>query len=147
MVNNYIISENNRYPVTPTLRINVDSIGIYVAGSSSGTGYYCGSVFIKEAIDVSNFSKIKITCSLTASYANNWTNIGLVSKIVSNYTTIKSAGVNPNSAGGLNKVTVAEIDVSGISGEYYLAFLVATPYISNNSQNATTYIYKIELLK
>lgn len=147
LVNNYIIPAEKRYPTTPTLKINTDSISIYVTGSSSGVGYYCGSVFLKEKIDVSNFSKLKVTYKLAASYSNNWSNIALTNEIASNYAPIKNAGMDPSSAGGLNVIAVSEMDVSDMSGKYYLAFLAATPYISNNSQNATTYIYKIELLK
>ena len=95
------------------------------------TSSLMGTVFSSLAIDLTNYSKIKINRTATSGGSSNYTcTFGLTSSIKNNYTVATSVSIK-----GSGDVY---LDISSLSGNYHLYFML---------YSATLKIYSISLIK
>lgn len=106
-------SVESRNAKLPTVTRNETGITMKFTGVGS-TSWYEGGLYTANKIDVTYYSKLFISGNITAGYLT----LGLSSDINSSITFIASSRINAGDG------TNTEIDLSAITGEYYIVFLL-----------------------
>lgn len=94
----------------PTATFNTDSLKVYMAKPSSG--YRAGALFIENAIDLSNYTKLKIHVTTLTGLTTGVVNLGLSATKENNFA--------QTAAKEITDVGVYTLDLTGISGSFYV---------------------------
>jgi hypothetical protein len=131
--------------VMPTITKSIDRIKIYERTGGSANH---GSLIMKNSIDLTNYKKI---CVETIGYDRTSTRISAALNFVitasnpynANYTAFKSATTYFKTNSDDDRI-ILTIDISTVTGLFYLAFAV-TAYHAGDYREADTTVFKVWL--
>ena len=102
---------------TPIMTRNVDSLTMATAGNGSGTIHYC-----KNKIDLTNYNTLKYIGTLTNSASDIWHMLCVWSEFGAYCDSNRAAWSPLDGTAG----STLSIDVSALSGEFYIGFSIYT---------------------
>lgn len=114
--------QNDAYYKVPSLSYSQNNIKITQSGAGNASAkkwYQSGTVYLNNKIDFTNYNNLKVDYQVTNSGAYG----GFVITEINDFhtTPVKRFG---NGAGSYN----VTYDISTVKGEYYLGFIIQTPY-------------------